>query len=82
MESVCALFEFRIHKMMGEWHVWCGFPLKQFRTKREAVSWCKRAAKAFHDGRDAARVSDDGSFELTPQYEVAARLKQLLMECE
>lgn len=82
MESVCVLFEFRIHKLAGEWRVWCGFPLKSFKTKREAVSWCKRAAKSFHDGRKAATINDDGTPNLTPEYEVAVSLKQLLIACE
>jgi hypothetical protein len=82
METVCVLFEFQIYKSSGEWHVSCGFPLKQFKTKREAVSWCKRAARAFHYQKNAATIDDDGTPNLTPEYEVAAKLKQLLMACE
>jgi hypothetical protein len=82
MEKVCALFEFRVFKMMGEWHVTCGFPLKKFKTKREAVSWCKRAAKAFRNKREDVRVDCDGNLLTNAEYCVAARLKNILMGFE
>lgn len=80
METACPLLEFRVHKMAGKWHVWMGFSLKEFSTKREAVSWCKRAAKEFHKRTNDYSMNDDGTFHLSPEYEVVARLKQLLLE--
>ena len=82
IETVCPLFEFRVFRMFGEWHVCCGFPLKRFKRKREAEAWCKRARKAFIAGKDKAKHIGDGEFQTTPEYTVSALIRQILIQVD